>query len=413
LVLVLSSELTPYKQQFLLELWVLPMSLRIFLVVRTVAPLIYTYIVDRSDEFFSGGSDSNAYIELGQRVATQFELQGYSQVHRAVPGTGAIDLTMGHIFRIAGVDRLAANYLMTGMSSIGIILFWVSTRNLMTNERIRNIYAYLLLLAPTTAFWSASVSKEAPILLGVACVSAAFFELFDRHRRLTPRIGILFGVGSLCLGYVRPHVALLLILAIVGATFLSSGRMSMATTGQRRLLVGVFALGGLLVAIPLSEELLGVNEGGSLVENARDASEQNAEGQGRSAYQAEPVRGIADVPRALVSVLLRPYPWEIETPFQALAAGETFLYMGLLLYAIMSVGTTQARLLRHPAMIFGSLYIALMSSALVTYGNIGLLVRQRMQIWPHLILLSCLLLSSKRRPASQLPVIRTTRSKVT
>lgn len=371
-------------------------ALRLFLVIRAIAPLIYTFIVDRSEEFFSGGADSKTYVEMGKRVATQLELQGYSQIHRGVPGTGAIDLTMGYIFRISGADRLAANYMMTGVSSIGILLFWISTRGLLTNERTRRSYGFLLLLAPTITFWSASVSKEAPMLLGVACMSAGFHELFDRQRRLSARVALLFAVGAVCLGYVRPHVALLLILAIVGATFFSSGRMNMATTGQRRLLVGLFAAGGLLLAIPLSEDLLGVQDGGSLVEGARDASEVNAEGQGRAAYESEPVRGLTDVPRALVEVLLRPYPWQISTPFQALAAVETYFYMGLLLYSIATAGSARSRLFRHPSVVFCGMYLTLMSSALVTYGNVGLLVRQRMQIWPHLVLLVCIFLNGRR-----------------
>lgn len=371
---------------------------RWFVGARCVLPFVAQYIAERTGQFFGdgGGSDAETYVELGRTIAKQLETQGYSTLHREIPGTGSIDLALGYVFGVAGGTTIVTLFLVSGISSIGMVLFWLGTRD---NVRFAQTqYAAVLLLAPTILYWSSNIGKEPPILLGLGAGAMAVQIFLGRIRSGPLQPWILLATSALCLGYVRPHVALAFFGSLIPATILGRERGSGATT-RRRLTIGLMATIGLMVAIPLTSDLLGVQRDENVLDAAYDRAEQTAAGQGRSSYSADPVRSVTDVPNALIIVLLRPYLWETTTSFQLLASIEALAIIGLLVAGLRQLGRAGPRLLRSPHLLHSAMFVLLFCASIVSYGNFGLIARQRMQIWPFVIFIAFIGRSAGRQPS--------------
>lgn len=372
---------------------------RWFLAFRLVVPVVRRFIGSRSDQFFNSGWDVNEYDERGIRIAEQLASGFPVNAHREIPGTGSIDIAYGYFYSLAGPDLTAAFYLGTLLSTIGILLFWLATRHLVGLQR--SWYAVMILFAPTIFYWSGGASKEPALLLGLGSTVMALSGLLSGKVNL--QTGLYLLVGLFLMAVVRPHIALLFGAAALGGLLLGSVKHETrmrSGTSARKLIAIAAGVVLIVVAVPLTSELLGVNTGDNVFDAAYARRERTASGYGGSAYEAQVVRTPAQVPAAVASVLFRPLIWETRTPFQILASFESLIFLSLLSVRLVWLLQGRARLVRSPLVITAVLFVLLFSSAFVATGNFGLLVRQRMQVWPFLILVTFAIVL-KLEPASQ------------
>jgi hypothetical protein len=358
--------------------------LKVFLVARLVSPFAFEFIGNNAGRFFTGGWDSKRYENRGGLIAEQLSTIGYSTAHAEVPGTGALELMVGYFFFLSGdVSRLSAVLLWSWLAALGLILFWWFTRPYITARR--DLYAAFALLAPTLVFWNSSLGKEAPLTLGIGCLVAALSILTVKGSLL--RAVLYLSIGVLLTGSIRPHITLMFFLAVLTAGVISrSGRVARLPRRKgARFLVTVMAISGVAIALPLSSQLLGAGEDRSLVDAAYDFADQGPAG--RSAFEARAPRTPLEVPGAVVTTLFRPFPFEAQTAFQMAASLEGLFFAFLGFRAIRELLARRARLEINLMVAASLVYVAVFSSAVVGYGNFGLLVRQKMQVWSFVIFL--------------------------
>lgn len=356
--------------------------LHVFLLVRIFTPFAFEYIGSNADSFFTGGWDSARYEGVGARVAEQLGFNGYSTVHAEVPGTGAVELAVGYLFYFSGgANRLASVLLWSWLGAIGLVLFWWYTRPFILQRR--EWYAAVVLLAPTTLFWNSSLGKEAPLTLGIGCLVAGLSVVINGGS--LPRTAGFVVFGVLLTGYVRPHITLMFFLAVLTAALLArsvGANMANRRRSTRFIIAGV-ALVGASVAVPLSSDLLGVEDGGSLVDAAYGFADQ--ESIGRSAFEARAPRSAFEVPGAVVTTLFRPFPWESRTFFQLLASFEAAVLALMLMSGMGRIIASRSRIELNLMVLTAIVYVAIFSSAIVGSGNFGIIVRQKMQVWSFVI----------------------------
>jgi hypothetical protein len=150
----------------------------------------------------------------------------------------------------------------------------------------------------------------------------------------------------------------------------------------------VMTIGGLVITISLSGDLLDTRPGQSVLDAAYERAESTSMGQGTSSYEAEPVRSPLQIPSALAIVLLRPYIWETQTSFQVLASLESLVILAVVLSTAAMVVQGRRRIRWDLLTLSSVLYVIMFSSAIATYGNFGLVVRQRIQVWQFVIFLA-------------------------
>lgn len=352
----------------------------VFLGLRLVMPLVFQLVSNSTTLLFAGGSDSLRYHLTGTRVATELLATGHSISHRGIPGTGAIDLAVGHFYAVAAPVQIVGDYVWNAVATVGMLLFWWATNHLAGERRAR--YTAFVLLTPTLLFWNAGIGKEAPVTFATGCIVAGIYMLSVRSNTLRG-VGYLT-IGVAVAGFVRPHIALLLLLGTVvgvGAPRLKS------KTKSRRLVPLAVAAVLLAAVVPATRALIDPSGDRSLVDAAYDTAESSTVIGGRSSFETSPTRSLGDVPFAVVTVLFRPFPWEVRTAPQLLASVEAVVIFATVVGTLRGLAKRRLRFVPSPLVPMSATFTLLFCLAFASIGNFGLLVRERMQVLPLVVLL--------------------------
>ena len=357
----------------------------VFLGLRIAMPLISMWVGASADMLFTGGWDAFGYHDVGAKVAADLVATGKSLSHGPlVPGTGAINLAVGYFYAVASPVRIASFYLWDASAVIGMLLFWWATNHL-AGDRQRQ-YAMFVLLTPTLLFWNAGLGKEAPLTLATGCIVAGVHLLSARSGAM--RGLVYLALGAVVAGFVRPHVALLLMLsALIGVGF-GASRLHSRSKATTRRLVPLVAVGTFLIILfPVTHAFFDPVGELSLVDAAYSRAEVMAAVGGRSSFETSPPRSALDVPEAVVTVLFRPFPWEVRTVPQLLASAEAMVIGTMLARALRGVAKRRMRFERSSLVVMSMTFVVSFCVAFASLGNFGLLVRQRSQVLPFVILL--------------------------
>ncbi|HET9638043.1 MAG TPA: hypothetical protein VFP12_02440 [Allosphingosinicella sp.] len=237
---------------------------------------------------------------------------------------------------------------------------------------------YLLLFLPGLHFWTSAIGKDAPIFLGVAmCVWAAF--------RL-PRRYLAFGAGLLIALLVRPHIALIALVALSMTVALARGT-SLLTRGALLVIVlaGAVSVGGL---VQDSFQGLNISNKDSVTEFIETKSSVSEESGGDVSIIG------ASFPVKLISLLFRPFFIDATGLLGYVASLENVVLLVVIVTLLWSFRTSLA--VARAAMFarFAGLFFILLTFllALVNY-NVGLGLRQKMMMMPALLVFLAALLA--------------------
>ena len=195
-----------------------------------------------------------------------------------------------------------------------------------------------LFLLPSIGFWASS-GKDALIQLGIGGV----LFLFTRSPTQTPKplwLRIAATAGVLLGGTTRPHILLALLIALAigqffetravsksGAaiTFLRTVAFSAAALGGYFALLSFFSIDSLSNAVELQSQA--TNFGGSAIDSSGSLS-------------------LASLPAGLVSITIRPFPWEVGDVVGLIASVEG---LAVTVLAFSSVLTSACLLYTSPS----------------------------------------------------------------
>ena len=121
--------------------------------------------------------------------------------------------------------------------------------------------------------------------------------------------------------------------------------------------------------------------------------------QGGSGFESRPVRNPVDLAHAMVTVPFRPFPMEAHNRQAQLASLEGLFLLLLFALSIPRLASLRTALLRRPFVAMAAAYSVGFIIAFSNVGNFGILVRQRAQLLPLLLVLLCLpVLNRKAAP---------------
>ncbi len=237
-------------------------------------------------------------------------------------------------------------------------------------------FATWIFLWPSLWFWPGSVGKEAVSVFTIGLVTYGFAGRYGRIRWLPY-------LGGMALAFaLRPHVAAVLALATAGAHWLQSWKRP----SPRRLLEAAVAGGlALFVLAGMSREL-GIDQPD--LEGVEEYINQQSDFtlRGGSNLGNTP-SGLAGIPQALVNIWARPFPWEAHNLMNLFASAEIMSLWWLAwrhrrgLKVVLKTWWKQRLLAFGVLLIFGySVIIGL------TFGNLGIIARQRTPMFPFVFL---------------------------
>lgn len=330
-----------------------------------------------TNEFVLGRGDSAVYHRHGTSLSGQFRSFIFDGpvVQESLPdlnGTPFIRLLTGLLYTVTGPTRLGGFVAFSFLSFWGLYLFYRAHRIALPDALGRR-YAVLLFFLPSMVFWPSSIGKEAwmTTMLGLGAYGVA--------RILThQRWGYLAAVAALGgMAIVRPHVAAIFFVGLVVAL---STRRSDSPTGQVKKVFGLMFLAGL--SILLAGQIQAFFELDSL--DAQEVFDRTTErsAQGGSAFETSQPSSIGGLPWAFVTVLFRPFLFEVGGAVGVISSVEGSVLVGLFLWNLRSVGRAVRSLLTQPFVAMVVAYTFLFVVAFSAVSNFGILARQRTQLYP-------------------------------
>jgi hypothetical protein len=230
-------------------------------------------------------------------------------------------------------------------------------------------------------FWPSTIGKEAWMVfaLGIGALGTARVMTGKLWRGL-----LLAALGMWLAALVRPHMAGLMAVSMVGAYLLRRRRDAPASLAPMARALGLAALIGLAVFLLirterfLREAELQPRRGVASV--LQETSERTSLGGSRFAPSLldSPTRA----PSAVFTVLYRPTILEAHNAQTFLAALETTFLLALTLFRWKWILSAVRSIRRHAYVAFAGVYTALFIVAFSAFANFGLLARERVQMLP-------------------------------
>ena len=368
------------------------------LVVKLLASLLRYFV---AFELYGGRADAARYDLVGEQLANQF-IAGSLPLRDLIPlatGTEFLERLTATVYAVAGPTRLGGFLLFSWMSWWGLLLCHRAAR-VGVPELDHRRYAWLLFFLPSLLFWPSGIGKEAWMLLciGVAAYGAA--RILARQ----PLGYVIAAIGLTGAGVARPHVAAVFMAALlVAAVFRRApGERPLLGPIGRYLGVAILSVG---LAFAFSQVVkyffpTGDVTGFDAVTGVLDTAQDRTAVGGSEIDTSRPNSPI-DYPGALVTSLLRPTLFDADRgSAAALAAVETTFVLVLAVVSWRRLRRLPAMMIRRPYVLFAVVYIGVFGFAWSTIGNLGILTRQRVQVWPFVVLLLALPIAPREpRPA--------------
>ena len=338
-----------------------------------------------------GHSDAGYYHYKAVVLSREYGFTSLAATLHPLRGTNFIVFITALLYRFTGPSMLTGYVVYAWLGFIGKFFFYRAFVIALPQGRPRS-YAKLLFFLPGLLFWDSSIGKEAIMVLalGVASYGAA--------RAYTDRMwrGVFIAAAGVVLAsYVRVHVAMIFAIAFSCGLFLKP-----ASRRLREMGLGAMVKGVILVPVLLGCVLLvsGTNTffqhahlGPSATSVASAGSVEKLTEQGHSNFDAPSVIGKPTrTPLAVITLLFRPFPWEVHNGQQLLASLERMFLLGFVIARRKWLRTAFRSLRRQPYLAFALGFAALFIVAYSSIGNFGILNRQSVQFIPLVIVFFCI-----------------------
>lgn len=305
----------------------------------------------------------------------------------------------GVVYYLFGRD-IITGFLVFGLIALVGSYLWYRAGCIAVPFLDRRLFLILMLFAPSLAFWPSSVGKEALMQFGLGAI--ALGTAYVLRGRLLHGVLVAFP-GAWLVWVVRAHLLGIAVLAAALAYIVGRSGRRATTEGSLFKPIGVILVALIAVfAVSQGSKALGVDAlSFDSIQSELEAT-QTSTSQGGSKFESSVSLSPLSLPMAAVTVLIRPVPWEVETPNQILASIEGLALVGFMVYRRRSLAASLRRVRVQPFLLYCWTLTITYVMLFQAFGNFGLLVRQRSIVLPALYLLLCLQTESAptREPAA-------------
>lgn len=335
-------------------------------------------------DIYHYAGDSVRYLLEGRDVANSLAQLDFSFELDAPAGTSGMIVLSGILFTVCPADLLASYYVFSFLAFLGSIGFYRAYLTAFPGEP-PDFYRAVVFLLPSILYWPSSLGKDAWVFFAssiVACGAASV-----ARRRLLSGIACL-ALGLALVSVVRPYVAALMAVALAAALALVALGARIAARPGVLVSLAVTAVMGFFLLTSATESLLGGSLAETRFDELTDFYEQRRSSiAGGSRVELPVVYSLLGPAYALVTVLLRPLPFEAHNAQALVSSLETLGWLALMIARRRRFAGRLREAWRHPLVGFALVYTVAMILAQTTTGNLGIIARQRVQFLPFLWML--------------------------
>jgi hypothetical protein len=336
-------------------------------------------------DLYGGQADAKAYDKAGRLLAAGFRAGHLNFGDGAISNTHFIEVVTGVVYTVIGNTQLGGFFVFSWLGFLGLFFFYRAFTIAVPHGDHRR-YALLLFFAPSLLFWSSSIGKEAWMTLTLGMVAYGAARAFTRKR---------FGFVFLALGLwgtevVRPHMALLILGGLLPAYLLRRSSQAEPVDGgeptRKKQSLKIVGLVALIVAIVITlggvEQRFKLDSTGSAAATSVFNQTADQTTQGGSSFTPSRVHSPVQLPMAVITVLFRPFPGEAGTTQGVVSALEGAFVMLVAIFSRRRITKVLKEMMSTPYIVFAVIYTLVFIYAFSTIGNFGILVRQRVQVYP-------------------------------
>ena len=338
-----------------------------------VAFVVYKGVADASG--YNGYAAS--HYELWRQGFVVWDLGG-------AQGTQMMKILTTGIYTVIGPSPLAGFVVFGSFAFWGQYLLYRAFRVALPYGNGRR-YALLVFLIPSMLYWPSSIGKESWLLFFVGVTAFGAAKFFSRQRG-----GIaLLAAGAVGTTLVRPHIAVLLFAALLAAQLFRP--KGVRSTDILTKVGGVLILAGAAYILATqSATFLGIDDlDWQAISESVDVAGENTV-QGGSAFTPVPITSIIGIPIAVVTLIFRPFPWEAHSAQLFVQSLEGVFLLILTVRAWPRLRRLPSTMRRTPYVVFCVVYCSAFIWAFSSFGNFGILARQRVLMLPLFFVLLCL-----------------------
>jgi hypothetical protein len=339
--------------------------------------------------------DALRYSRVGVDLRPYFLNLDFSVAQLGDRGTGTgtrfVEVVTGLVYAMIGPSVIGGFIFFSWLSFWGLYFFYRAFR-VGIPEGDAKRYALLLFLLPSMLFWPSSIGKEAWMTLVLGITSYGCALLLVRRRGATVYLAIgLAGVLA-----VRPHMAILVIAGLtLGYVLRRSATQRVVALGRTRQLLGLGLIGiTTLLVIRQVSAFFGIDEFN--LDTATDTLEQSGErtADGGSEFEGGGV-SLRNLPMNVVTVLFRPFAFEVSNVQALLAALEGTLLLVLFVLSLPRLRTIPRNFRKQPYVTYCLTYAFVFCYMFASFQNFGILARQRVLVFPVVLALLALPLATR------------------
>jgi hypothetical protein len=230
---------------------------------------------------------------------------------------------------------------------------------------------YFILFLPGLHFWTSGIGKDPPMFFAVALCTWAAFRLHTRY--------VAFGAGVVIAMLVRPHIALLALIAFALTLLVGRGTsLAMRVALLAVVLAGIVSTAGLVESMVTGLSLSSTDSLSEVLDSRSQVSEESG---------ADLSITGASFPVKLLSLLFRPFFFDANGIFGYVASLENLVLLAVAFTLARRAGTGLAVARAAVFARFAFFFFVLITLLLALFNyNVGLGLRQKMMMMPTLLI---------------------------
>ena len=307
---------------------------------------------------------------------------GLSSISNLQVGRDYVSLILYPFVRYLYLSFFSGFMLFSIISYLGLLFFYITLKEMLPDNNQESKFLNLIIFLPGLNIWTAPIGKEAIVFLAIMMIIYSLIKL--------PQRIFFFGLGSLALALIRPHVFVMIILALLMSL------VSFAKTRPLQKLVFISLL--FILLIPGYSLLLQRTELQTInLDTAQEfIEERGVNWGGGSGVDIQNYNSVFK----LFTYLYRPLFVDSHGVTMVLASCENLIYL-LITWQMLSFKFL--KFIRNERSLFLSfnLLFFLIGAVLMSHteGNLGTAMRHKIMIMPSLLAL-WLIYRAKTQPVA-------------